>query len=177
MKLRVLKTESDFDADFIDRILALDKAQMPTILTEAGIEFPEEKRRGGFKRNPTFIVAENAGKIAGYLEYTRSWSDGDTIYISSIQIEKRYRHSKLILRLIDKFVETVAEEDFRGFETNVQKNNLPAAGLYRKIGFAFEENPRNRASWRLIADRRILDESPVRQLLERWRKRENKQGA
>jgi ribosomal protein S18 acetylase RimI-like enzyme len=172
MKLRVLK--GDFDSDFIEQIIELDRANMEAVLNEAGIEFPEAKRRLGFNRNPTFIAAESEGKIIGYLEYTRSWTDADEIYISSIQIDKKYRHSKLILRLIDKFIETVEREDFKGFETNVQRNNLPVVKLYRKIGFEFEENPRNPASWLLKADRRILSESPIRLLLDKWRKRINR---
>jgi ribosomal protein S18 acetylase RimI-like enzyme len=171
MKLRVLKGERVFEADFIEAILELDKANMQAIMDDSGIEFPEANRRAGFKNKPTFIVAETRGGIAGYLEYTRSWTDAGLIYLSSMQIAEKYRHSKLLLRLIDKFIETVEAENFKGFETNVQKNNRPAVKLYRKIGFRFEENPRRAASWRLTADRRILSESPVRDLIDRWRKR------
>jgi len=170
MKLRVLKGKRAFGADFIERILELDKTNMQAILDESGIEFPEPNRRAGFERNPTLIVAEANGKIAGYLEYTRSWTNAEIIYISSIQIAEKYRHSKLILRLIDKFIDAVETENFKGFETNVQKNNSAVVKLYRKIGFEFEENPRHAASWRLTADRKILSESPVRSLLDKWRK-------
>ncbi|HVE59650.1 MAG TPA: GNAT family N-acetyltransferase [Pyrinomonadaceae bacterium] len=172
MKLRVLK--SDFDSDFIEQILRLDKANMQAVLDNAGLEFPEQNRRDGFKKNPTLIVAENKGEVAGYLEYTRSWNDADLIYLSSIQIEEKYRRSDLILKLIDEFVKTVGQENFKGFETNVQKNNFPVINLYRKIGFEFKENPHNRASWRLTADREILNESPVNALLEKWRKKRKK---
>jgi ribosomal protein S18 acetylase RimI-like enzyme len=171
MVLRVLRDEGGVDPDMIEQILALDRANMQEILAASGLEFPEQNRRRGFERNPTLIVAEQKGRLLGYLEYTRSWTDAEIIYLSSIQLEPQYRHSKLIVHLIDKFIETVSEESFKGFETNVQKNNLPAIRLYRKIGFTFEENPRNPASWRLTADRRILCESPVNALLDRWRKK------
>ena len=175
MKLRVLKSDGgDFDRDFIEQIIELDKANMQAVLDIAGLEFPEQNRRDGFKKNPTFIVAENEGEIAGYLEYTRSRTDADLIYLSSIQIEKKYRRSDLLLKLIDEFVRTVGQEDFRGFEANVRKNNFPVIKLYRKIGFEFKENPRNSASWRLTADHEILNESPVNVLLEKWREKHRK---
>lgn len=172
MKVRVVKNE--FDSGLIERIIGLDRANMTEILAEAGIEFPEEKRRKGFDKNPVLIVAENAGKIAGYLEFTRSRTDENEIYISSIQLDKKFRHSKLLLRLIDKFVETVEPEKFTGFETNVQKNNLPVVRLYRRLGFRFEENPRNPASWQLKAERDILENSPVKSLIEKWRRKKNR---
>jgi ribosomal protein S18 acetylase RimI-like enzyme len=168
MKIRTVK--NDFDVDFIEQIIELDRANMALILAAAGIEFPEERRRKGFEKNPTFIVAETARKIVGYLEYTRSSTDKDRIYISSIQIAEKFRRSKLILRLIDKFIEIIEREDFKEFETNVQKNNPAAVKLYKKIGFEFAENPHNPASWLLKADRKILKTSPVAALLERWRK-------
>ena len=171
MELRVLKGGSEFASTLIEQILALDRANMQKILADSGLRFPKENRRAGFKRNPTLILAEKNGKIVGYLEFTRSWSDPDIIYLSSIKIARKYRHSKLILQLIDKFIETIRRENFTGFETNVQKNNLTAVKLYQKIGFRFKENPRNPASWQLEADRRILIESPVNLLLEKWRKK------
>lgn len=174
MKLRVLKDRRDFDAAFIEQIIEFDKANMRSVLNEAGIDFPEENRRRGFENNPTFIIAASGGKIIGYLEYTRSWSDADYIYISSIQIDKKYRNSKLILRLIDEFAKLAEKEDFKGFETNVQKNNLPVVKLYRKIGFEFTRNPNNDASWLLRADRKILRESPIVSMLEKWRKKNKK---
>ncbi len=174
MKLRVLKNQLGFDSDFIEQIIEFDKANMQSVLEEAGIDFPEENRRRGFENNPTFIIAANGGKIIGYLEYTRSWNDADYIYISSIQIDKKYRNSRLILRLIDEFAKLAEKEDFKGFETNVQKNNLPVVELYRKIGFEFRENPENNASWLLKAEREILRESPIVPMLEKWRKKNKK---
>jgi ribosomal protein S18 acetylase RimI-like enzyme len=161
------------EPDLIKQIAELDQANMEIFLNSAGIDFSTERRRETFRQsNSIFIIALAEGKVAGYLEYTRSWNDADKIYLSSVQIEKQYRNSKLILRLLNEFRNLAGQEKFSGFETNVQKNNLQAVKLYQKIGFRIEENPRNSKSWLLTADRRLLTESPVNILLDKWRQKQ-----
>lgn len=163
------------DADLIEQIVEFDEHHMKPVMAAAGLDFSAERRREGVKNTSSiFIAALNAGKLAGYLEFGRSWNDADLIYFSSIQIDKKYRHSKIILRLIDEFRKLVEPEDFSGFESSVQKNNLPAVKLHRKIGFRFEEKPANPASWRLSAERRLLEESPVILLIDRWRRKKRR---
>jgi ribosomal protein S18 acetylase RimI-like enzyme len=169
--LRIVKGQQLIDSGLGEQIIEFDKQNMKPILEKAGIEFPEEKRRKGLRSNPTFIIAFDGRSLAGYLEYLRSWNDPNYIYVGSIQIDEKYRNTRLILELIDKFRDLVAEEDFVGFETNVQKANLPAVKMYRKIGFRLEENPNNDDSWIARADRRIMRESPVIGLIDKWRSR------
>src|ERR1041384_3167650 len=90
MELRILKAPQ-LDSNLIDQILNLDRRNMQSILDEAG-----------------------------FLDYLRSWNNPDYIYIGSVQIEKRFRGTGLLLMLLDRFRTLVAEEDFTGFETNVQ---------------------------------------------------------
>jgi ribosomal protein S18 acetylase RimI-like enzyme len=75
--------------------------------------------------------------------------------------------------LLDELRNLLADEDFAGLETNVQKVNVTAARLYQKIGFTLENNPRNNASWIARAGKEVLTKSPVVTLLDRWRGRKD----
>lgn len=153
------------------RIIEFDRENMMGTLDQAGIAFPEENRYKSFKNNPTLIVAFEGDDIAGYIEYLRSWNDSRYIYIGSFQIRKECRHTKLILQLIDKFIESVSSEDFLGFETNVQKVNMPAVEMSRKLGFQLADNPRNEASWIATAGPELLSQSPIIPVINKWRHR------
>ena len=169
MRLEILKGKQIIDSDFAERIIEFDKLNMKAVLEDAGIEFPEEKRRAGFKSDPTFIVAFEKEEIAGYLEFLRSWRDPNYIYIASVQIAEKHRRTGSLLNLLDNFRFLVSGEDFIGFETNVQKTNRLAVKLYRKIGFKLRETPNNAASWLAQADRDLLETSPILPLLYKWR--------
>ena len=154
-----------------ERIIDFDRQCMQTTLDQSGIAFPEENRRKSLQSNPTLIVAFAGDEIAGYIEYLRSWNDPRYIYISSFQIRDMYRHTTLLLALIDRFREAVSGEEFLGFETNVQKVNRPAVEMYRKVGFQLTENPRNEASWIATAGPELLTQSPIIPIIEKWRSR------
>jgi ribosomal protein S18 acetylase RimI-like enzyme len=172
VELRILKGRQVIDSGLAEQIIEFDKKNMQSVFEKAGIEFPEEKKRKGLQSNPTFIIALDGQAIAGYLQYLRSWNDPNYIYIGSVQIEKRYRNTRLILKLLDKFRTLVAEEDFLGFETNVQKANSLAVKMYQKIGFKLEKNPNNEASWVARAGKELLKDSPIISLIDKWRKEE-----
>jgi ribosomal protein S18 acetylase RimI-like enzyme len=172
VELRILKGRQVIDSGLAEQIIEFDKKNMQSVFEKAGIEFPEEKKRKGLQSNPTFIIALDGQAIAGYLQYLRSWNDPNYIYIGSVQIEKRYRNTRLILKLLDKFRTLVAEEDFLGFETNVQKANSLAVKMYQKIGFKLEKNPNNEASWVARAGKELLKDSPIIPLIAKWRKEE-----
>lgn len=155
----------------MERIIEFDRRNMQYTLEQAGIAFPEDNRRKSFQSGPTLIIAFDGNDIAGYVQYLRSWNDRRYIYIGSFQIQEAYRHTKLILQLMDKFIETVSSEDFAGFETNVQKVNTAAAEMYRKLGFQLKDNPRNEASWIATAGPELLHESPIIPIIQRWRNR------
>lgn len=171
MELRILKAQELVDFDLVEQIFDLDRRNMESILDKAGIEFPEEKRRKGLQSDATFIIALDNDAIVGYFDYLRSWTNPDYIYIGSVQIEKRFRGTRLLLMLLDRFRTSVTDEDFVGLETNVQKVNTAAAKLYQKIGFTLENNLRNDASWIARASRDVLTESPIMTLIDRWRAR------
>lgn len=170
MELRISKGQELLGSVVAEQIMELDRKNMQSVFAAAGIEFPLAKRRKGME-SATFILALDGEALAGYLEYLRSWTNADNIYIGSVQIERRYRGGGLLLQLLERFRELMAAEDFAGFETNVQKVNVTAANLYRKLGFTLEPNPRNDASWIARADKALLTDSPLATLLERWHTR------
>jgi ribosomal protein S18 acetylase RimI-like enzyme len=177
VELKVLSGQELVDSGLAEEIIEFDKKNMQPIFEEAGLAFPEEKRRRGLQSDPTFIIAFDGRAVAGYLEYLRSWNNSSYIYVGSVQIEKEYRNSRLILMLLDKFRDLLAGEDFLGFETNVQKVNAAAVKMYQKIGFRMEQNPRNDASWVARAGKELLKESPVIALIDKWREKRAGRGA
>ena len=176
-EVRVFKGRELFDAGLAERVVEFDKRNMRRVWERAGMEFPEENRRKGLESGPTFVIAFVGQEIAGYVEYLRSWNDPRYIYVGSLQIDERHRHSTLILRLLDEFRTLVAGEDFLGFETGVQKANTEAVELYRRLGFKLEVNPRNELSWLAKAGRELLTNSPIVPLLDRWRERQSRRPA
>ena len=174
MELRIVKGRELLGSALAEQIVELDRRNMQRVFDQAGLEFPLEKRRKGLESDATFIVAFDGETLAGYLDYLRSWTNPDYIYIGSVQIEKRYRGSSLLLRLLDQFRSLVSSEDFVGFETNVQKANVAAANLYRKLGFTLEPNPRNDASWTARAAKDLLTNSALATLLDSYHARRSR---
>jgi ribosomal protein S18 acetylase RimI-like enzyme len=175
-EIRVVRGAEIFDEGLAERIIAFDRRNMRAVWEQAGMEYPEENRRRGLLSDPTFVIAFDGPAIAGYVEYLRSWNDPRRIYVGSIQVDPAYRHTGLLLRLLDEFRALVSGEDFDGFETSVQKVNTPAVELYRRLGFRLEPNPRNELSWLARAGRELLTDSPVVPLLDRWRARQARRG-
>ena len=176
MEVKILRGRELMDSGLAEEVIAFDRKNMRPVFEQAGIEFPEEKRRKGLQSDPTFIMAFDGPAIAGYLEYLRSWNDPAYIYVGSVQVGGKYRGARLILMLFDEFRALMAGEDFLGFETNVQKVNTVAIRLYQKIGFRLEENPGNEASWVGRAGKEILTDSPVTKLLDKWREKHARRG-
>jgi len=174
MELRVLKGREWLGSALAERITELDRRNMQHVFDRAGLEFPLEKRRKGLESDATFILAFDGETLAGYLDYLRSWTNPDYLYIGSVQIEKCYRGSGLLLKLLGEFRTLVAAEDFVGFETSVQKVNVAAANLYRKFGFTLEPNSRNDASWTSRAGKSLLTASPLATLLDRYQARRHR---
>jgi ribosomal protein S18 acetylase RimI-like enzyme len=168
MEIRIVAGREAVESGLAERIIALDRANMRAVFDAAAIGFPQEKRRKGLAE-ATLVIAFDGDEIAGYIEFLRSWRDPANLYIGSIQIERRHRGGRLMLRLLDELRRLVAGEDFRAFETSVQKANAPAVRLYRKLGFTLHPNPDNEASWIATAGRELLTDSPVVPILDRMR--------
>jgi len=170
LKLKVLTGQQLIDEGLEDELIKFDRVNMESILAEAGIVFPEEKRRTGLRSNPTFIMAFDGPAIVGYIEYLRSWNDADYIYVGSVQIAEKFRGSQLLIDLLDRLSSMLELEEFLGLEANVQKVNAVAVRLYRKIGFELKQNPANEASLTAKAGKELLTDSPIAKLIQRRRR-------
>src|ERR1044072_9205113 len=121
LEVRILRGQELFDAGLVEQIIEFDKRNMGHLRARAGMEFPAEHRCRVLEGDPTFVIAFDGSEVAGYVESLRSWRCPRYISIGSLQIDERHRRTGLILRLLDEFRTIVAEEEFEGFETSVQK--------------------------------------------------------
>src|SRR6185369_4790714 len=133
VEIKIISGQKALETGLVEQILEFDKRNMHEILEQAGIPFPEEKRRTSFETNPTFIIAFNNDVIAGYLEYCCNWENRNEIYISSLQIDHVYRGGTLLLKLLNSTRESLIKEEFTKIVSGVQKNNSRAIRLYQKL--------------------------------------------
>lgn len=168
IEIRKISGPDIFKSGLSEKIIEFDKVNMAEILSEAGLSFPEEKRRKGFENSPTFIVAWEGNRIIGYLEYCRSWDDIRDIYISSLQISPKHRGGTVLLTILDFARDVLMKEEFSKIVSGVQKNNGQAIRLYRKLGFFFQDNQANDKSFVVSATRDIFHSKAISELLEKW---------
>ena len=148
-----------------DAIVEFDKRNMRDIFAEAGIPFPEAKRRKGFEAEGVFFIAFSPdGHIAGYLELVHDWECAEDLYISSLQIAPDHRNGILFRHLLAEGIHWLRQRSFRCLKTHVQKNNRLGVDLYRRLGFTFSDNPKSDKSFVLTADHSILEASFAKRL-------------
>ncbi|QQS40494.1 MAG: GNAT family N-acetyltransferase [Acidobacteriota bacterium] len=101
---------------------------------KAGVRAVFEDRGKGF-----YVVAENAaGEIAGGLMITYEWSDWRNSWfwwIQSVYVIPEAR-GKSVYRKLHEFVRDLAKKraDVFGFRLYVEKGNVGAQNVYRKMG-------------------------------------------
>jgi ribosomal protein S18 acetylase RimI-like enzyme len=170
IKIEKISGSDIFQDRLDDKIIEFDKINMAEILGNARLPFPEEKRRKGFEDNSTFVVAWKENKIVAYLEYCRSWDNDKDIFISSLQILPEYRGSTVLLLILDYARDLLFSEKFDKIVSGVQKNNVHAVRLYKKLGFSIYDNPGNKQSLIVSAKKDILSCEVVSKLLNKWHK-------
>ena len=169
--IKAITGKEALETGLAEQILEFDRENMREILSQAGIDFPEEKRRKGFENNPTVIIAFENETIVGYLEYCRNWGDPEQIYFSSLQIDPRHRRGFVLAKLIGKAKEYLMGERFTKIVTGVQKNNHHAVRLYKELGFQIEENPNNEKSYAVTGGKEILNNERILSIMRRLLKR------
>jgi len=100
---------------------------------KSGVESVFDDEKKGF-----YVVAEEAGIIAGGLMVTYEWSDwrnGWFWWIQSVYILPEHR-GRGIYRLLYEFVKAQAAEEKNvcGFRLYVEKENVGAQKVYEKLG-------------------------------------------
>jgi ribosomal protein S18 acetylase RimI-like enzyme len=86
----------------------------------------------------SYYVAVDDEKIIGSLMTTYEWSDwrcGTVIWIQSVYIIKNYRGQGVYKKLYQYIQQLVTSESgYRGIRLYVDKTNLPAQRVYKKLG-------------------------------------------
>lgn len=170
-KLRVLDTKMVLEEGLMDVIIAFDKENMTEILQKSGTSFDEEVRRSNFTHEEVFILAFTEDyKLAGYLEYGPCRQNGEEIYITSMQIDRRYRQSLLISQLLLQAKRDLMRRSFTKLACNVHKENMAAASVYRKLGFTVEEVSGNDMLYSVSAGRDVLENRIIKRFAGRQKK-------
>jgi ribosomal protein S18 acetylase RimI-like enzyme len=97
-------------------------------------------------------IREYAAKIVARAERFEAWADGTlvglvaaycndaatgTAYITSVSVIAAHRNQGLASRLVAECLELVRRRHFRHIALEVDRQNLPAVGLYAANGFSF----------------------------------------
>ena len=159
------------EAGLDNGIIEVDRLNMTPILAETGLTFREEKRRQGFAKKSTFIIALRHDEIVGYLEYSRSLDNEREIHVSSLQIIPKYRGGALIIQILSRARDALLLESFDRLVGGVLKNNDNAARLYERLGFVVEESSPDEPALKISTSREVLINGPLPVFLERWKKR------
>lgn len=162
-------TGPELDAgDWISRVLALDRANVGGVLSTAGIEFPEERRRAGLAHPDAIaIVLLRAGELAGYVHLTRDWIDAADLYVASLQLAPPYRGTTAFALLLAAAVEAASEIPFRRITSNIQPTNAAMLALARRLGLNLTPAP-GRPSIDVTAGRAWLESPTIRRLARRY---------
>lgn len=123
--------------DFLKKVLSLDEENMTPIMDACGYtEFPWEKRIAGLNRETTdFFAAYIGGIFVGYLEVGQDWKNADFLYLSSVQISKKYQGSKAFVNLIRSAFNLIKTKKYLGITSDVQVSNKKMIKIFNRFGF------------------------------------------
>lgn len=153
---------------WIPRILALDRANLADVLTAAGLDFPEDRRRAGLADpDAVAILLLRAGELAGYVHLSRDWNDPADLYVASLQLAPAYRGTTAFALLLAAAVEAAREIPFRRITANIQPANTPVLALARRLGLTLTPAA-DRPSVHVTAGRAWLESPALRRLARRF---------
>jgi len=153
---------------WIPRILALDRANVGAVLSAAGFDFPEERRRAGLAYpNAVAILLLRGGELAGYIHLSRDWNDPADLYVASLQLAPAYRGTTAFALLLAAAVEAAREIPFRRITSSIQPTNKAVLALARRLGLTLTPAA-DRPSVHVTAERAWLDSPTIRQLARRY---------
>ena len=81
----------------------------------------------------TFLVAENDGRVVGYVIGAIRWHN--TAHILAIGVDPAFRGRGVGSTLMDEIIKRFQCKGAKVVRLEVRKSNLPAQNFYRKLGF------------------------------------------
>ena len=98
------------------------------------------------------LVSLRMGEFLSYLTLMARLLQGgftpgiedDEFYISALAVDERYRGKGIGSLLLNRIIETARSKNCRNVVLEVDGDNEPAIGLYRKFGFAFSDRHETR---------------------------------
>lgn len=85
--------------------------------------------------NNVYLVAEYAGKIAGYCGM---WGIAGEGQINNVAVKQSYRGKGIASQMMQAFIEAGCKKNLMEFTLEVRESNTAAIRLYEKIGFQKE---------------------------------------
>lgn len=86
--------------------------------------------------NRIYLVAEEQGEILGGCMLTDILGEGD---ISNVAVLEAHRGKHIATSLLEKIMQIgIEERKIEAFTLEVREKNIPARGLYEKLGFVSE---------------------------------------
>jgi|SRR6056297_1503425 len=105
----------------------------------ANIDTKEKAKKRLFSDNIEHIlIAEDNGKMVGYLAVKKYEVDGNIGYEASIIIHTEYRNQGLAKKMTKKIFQEIPQDI--EVEAWVLKNNVPSIETVKSLGFEFDRN-------------------------------------
>ncbi len=153
----------------IDQILRLDRINMAPILRASGMEFPESRRLEVLKDPELTVVAARAGnRLAAYVEFAPDGKPPGGIYISSLQVDARYRRGIALASVLSRMGELLKDRPPSQLRLDVQRTNTVAQSLFARLGFVVQEADPEASTLRAIASPEILEAGILQRLSRRY---------
>lgn len=106
-----------------------------------------------------FDDKETVGIITANLQ---SKKFGGCVYIINLSVKKNYHRKGIASQLIKtmlKYIRNISSNTVCKIALEVDKNNLPACNLYKKLGFQLDENYSDDEQYGMIMDADKLNET------------------
>lgn len=110
----------------IPRVMEIDRESFPKPWQESAYQAEISNPAGHY------LVAEIAGKIAGYIG---AWIVEDEAHITTIGVDPAYRRRHVGERLLSTALEEAQRRNVERVSLEVRESNLGAQRLYQKYGF------------------------------------------
>lgn len=111
----------------IDDIAMLEQVCFPTPWSRDAVAYEINENKMA-----TYIVAELAGKVVGYIGF---WAVIDHCQINNIAVSPLYRRQHIAQILIQTAIDSVKAAGVLSFTLEVRKSNEAAISLYKKCNF------------------------------------------